>query len=213
MPVFSQVPCLLRAVSCLPPHAFSTDWVSEDWHHGGLPIALRMGSPSPPLAFACVVSDQRLVRVTQMHYILGLFPLVSLHGRPHIIFEGFCVSLYDSLLIVALFHVISSKSWFVNISTLGTFIGWWTINLTFIRFCKAVVDLLSSRSGTDIGLSGAACRVQGVNRYDRTRFAYTSPFQPYLSAWGLVWVTFFILTKGFAVFYKWDTSAFISSCA
>ena len=62
-----------------------------------------MGSPSPPLAFAYVISDRRLVRVTPIHYILGLFPLVSLHGRPHIIFEGFCVSLYDSLSVVAPF--------------------------------------------------------------------------------------------------------------
>jgi hypothetical protein len=73
------------------------DWVFEDWHHGGLPIALRMGSPSPPLAFAYVISGRRFVRVTPMRYILGLFPLVSLHGCPHIIFEGFHVSLCDPL--------------------------------------------------------------------------------------------------------------------
>jgi len=33
-------------------------------------------------------------------------------------------------------HEVPSKSWFIGISTLGTFIGWWTINLTFLRFCK-----------------------------------------------------------------------------
>jgi len=88
----------------------------------------------------------------------------------------------------------SSKvfTWFINISTLGTFIGWWTINLTFLRFW-------------------AACRVQHIERHDKTRFAYTSPLQPYLGIWGMFWTTFFILVNGFTVFYKWDVSKFLTS--
>jgi len=39
---------------------------------------------------------------------------------------NYCVFAYEIL----------SNSWFIGISTLGTFIGWWTINLTFLRFCK-----------------------------------------------------------------------------
>ena len=35
------------------------------------------------------------------------------------------------------FLTILSESWFIGISTLGTFIGWWTINLTFLRFCES----------------------------------------------------------------------------
>ncbi|KAF9784365.1 general amino acid permease 1 [Thelephora terrestris] len=83
-------------------------------------------------------------------------------------------------------------TWFINISTLGTFIGWWTINLTFLRFW-------------------AACRVQHVDRNDKSRFAYKSPLQPYLGIWAMVWTTFFILINGFTVFYKWDVSKFLTA--
>jgi len=64
----------------------------------------------------------------------------------------------------------------------------------------------------NLALSGSACRVQHVDRYDKTRFAYTSPLQPYLGLWGMFWTTFFILLNGFTVFYKWDVSKFLTSC-
>ena len=51
-----------------------------------------------------------------------------------------------------------------------------------------------------------------MDRYDKTRFAYTSPLQPYLGIWGVFWTTFFILVNGFTVFYKWDVSKFLTSC-
>jgi len=57
----------------------------------------------------------------------------------------------------------------------------------------------------------AACRVQGVDRNDKTKFAYKSPLQPYLGIWGMVWTTFFILVNGFTVFYKWNVSKFLTA--
>jgi len=57
----------------------------------------------------------------------------------------------------------------------------------------------------------AACRVQHVNRNDKSRFAYKSPLQPFLGIWGMFWTTFFILVNGFTVFYKWDISKFLTS--
>lgn len=66
--------------------------------------------------------------------------------------------------------------------------------------------------GTNRAISGAACRVQGVDRNDKTRFAYKSPLQPYLGIWGMVWTTFFILVNGFTVFYKWNVSKFLTAC-
>ena len=149
-----------------------------------------------------------------MHSKLVLFPLVGFHGRQEWVLEGFHVGFF--LQVVSNYggfpYEILSNSWFIGISTLGTFIGWWTINLTFLRFCKPSVNLLNSRTGANLALLGAACRVQGMDRNDKTRFAYKSPWQPYLSIWGVFWTTFFILVNGFTVFYKWDVSKFLTSC-
>jgi amino acid transporter len=51
-----------------------------------------------------------------------------------------------------------------------------------------------------------------VDRNDKSRFAYKSPFQPFLSIWAIVWTTFFILVNGFTVFYKWNISKFLTAC-
>ena len=77
--------------------------------------------------------------MTQLHSVLVLLPLVGFHGRQERILKGFHVGLF--LQVIANYrgfaHEILSTSWFIGISTLGTFIGWWTINLTFLRFCKS----------------------------------------------------------------------------
>lgn len=52
---------------------------------------------------------------------------------------------------------------------------------------------------TNRAVSGAACRVQHVDRNDKSRFAYKSPLQPFLGIWGMFWTTFFILVNGFSV--------------
>jgi hypothetical protein len=72
-----------------------------------------------------------------MRSIPVLLPLVGFYGRQEWILEGIHVSFLQAVIGCGGFaHEITSKSWFIGISTLGTFIGWWTINLTFLRFCK-----------------------------------------------------------------------------
>ena len=84
------------------------------------------------------ILDRRLVCMTLTRCNLVSLPLVSFHGRQERILKGFHVGLF--LQVIANYrgfaHEILSTSWFIGISTLGTFIGWWTINLTFLRFCK-----------------------------------------------------------------------------
>lgn len=63
------------------------------------------------------------------------------------------------------------------------------MNITYLRFYKGL-------------------KAQGI---DRTKFSYYSGLQPYLSWWAIVWLTFFILIDGYAVFFVWDTNSFITA--
>ncbi|KAF8840422.1 general amino acid permease 1 [Paxillus ammoniavirescens] len=73
--------------------------------------------------------------------------------------------------------------WLVNLSTVGGFLCWVTINLTYLYF------------------------YQGLKHHniDRKTFIYWSPFQPWLSIWGLVMCIFFTLISGFQVFWNFKT--------
>jgi amino acid transporter len=47
---------------------------------------------------------------------------------------------------------------------------------------------------------------------DRTQFIYYSGLQPWLSYWGVFWTALFILINGFAVFFKFNPSDFVTAC-
>jgi len=80
-------------------------------------------------------------------------------------------------------------NWFVNIVTTGGFIGWFSINLTYVFFHRGM-------------------KAQG---YDLTKNVYNNPFQPYLAYWGIGWTLFFILMNGYAVFFKFESSLFLTA--
>ncbi|KAF8324365.1 general amino acid permease 1 [Cantharellus anzutake] len=80
-------------------------------------------------------------------------------------------------------------NWFVNLSTVGGFFAWLAINSTYIGFWRGL-------------------RAQGI---DRTKFVYWSPFQPYLAIWGTFWLSILILINGFAVFWSFNASDFLTS--
>jgi len=80
-------------------------------------------------------------------------------------------------------------NWFVNLSTVGGFFGWFGINLTFLFYYRGK-------------------KVQG---FDRTKTAYYSSLQPYLSIWGVTWCLIFILINGYDVFFAFNASGFLVS--
>ncbi|KAI0664522.1 general amino acid permease 1 [Cubamyces menziesii] len=80
-------------------------------------------------------------------------------------------------------------NWFVNLSTVGGFFGWWGMNLTYLAFYRGF-------------------KAQGL---DRKKLIYHNNLQPYLSYWGLFWITLFILINGFAVFWDFNASSFLTS--
>ena len=45
--------------------------------------------------------------------------------------------------------------------------------------------------------------------FDRTKTAYYSTLQPYLSIWGVTWCTIFILINGYDVFFAFKASDFL----
>ncbi|KAF7971189.1 hypothetical protein HWV62_21866 [Athelia sp. TMB] len=100
-------------------------------------------------------------------------------------------------------------NWFVSLSTVAGFMGWATMNLTYIRFCEfpRKVCLLFF-----LGCSLAWDLDQGLKRQgiDRKKFIYSNPFQPYLSYWGLLWTVIFILINGFYVFWEFNASSFLT---
>ena len=57
--------------------------------------------------------------------------------------------------------------------------------------------------------SDRGMKIQGL---DRTKLSYHSRLQPWLSLWGMFWTALFILINGFAVFWKFNASDFLTSC-
>ncbi|KAJ7708880.1 general APC amino acid permease [Mycena rosella] len=80
-------------------------------------------------------------------------------------------------------------NWFVNVTTTGGFIGWFSINLTYVCFHRGM-------------------KAQG---FDLTKNVYNNPLQPYLAYWGMGWSLIFILMNGYAVFFKFETSVFLTA--
>lgn len=79
--------------------------------------------------------------------------------------------------------------WLLAITSVAGFITWSLINYCHIRFMKAL-------------------KAQGI---DRSTLPYIAPFQPYLSWFGLFFNVLIIITSGFTVFMKWNTSDFFAA--
>ncbi|EJF56365.1 general amino acid permease 1 [Dichomitus squalens] len=80
-------------------------------------------------------------------------------------------------------------NWFVNLSTVGGFFGWLAMNITYVFFYRGF-------------------KAQGL---DRTKLVYHSGLQPWLSYWGIFWITIFILINGFNVFFDFNASGFLTA--
>jgi len=80
-------------------------------------------------------------------------------------------------------------NWFVNLSTVGGFFGWWGINITYIFFYRGF-------------------KAQGL---DRKQLIYHSNLQPYLSYWGVFWTSLFIIINGFEVFWNFTAAGFLTA--
>jgi len=78
-------------------------------------------------------------------------------------------------------------NWFVNLSTVGGFFSWWSMNVTFLMYYWGM-------------------KVQG---FDRKKTIYHSSLQPWLAIWGTFWTGLFILINGFNVFFAFDVADFL----
>ncbi|CAE6459590.1 unnamed protein product [Rhizoctonia solani] len=116
-----------------------------------------------------------------------IFTRCTKGGLP-IVSVGFC-SLFSLL---AFMNVNTDGAtvfnWLVNLTTIGGFFTWWSINITYVRFYQGL-------------------RAQGI---DRKKFIYFSGLQPYLSYWGIFWTGLIIIINGFAVFFDFNASDFIT---
>ncbi|PPR02279.1 hypothetical protein CVT26_011698 [Gymnopilus dilepis] len=80
-------------------------------------------------------------------------------------------------------------NWFVNLSTTGGFTSWFMMNVTYIHFRRGLL-------------------AQG---YDPAANAYHNKLQPYVAYWGAGWTMFFIIINGFAVFWDFNASGFLTA--
>ncbi|KAM6495240.1 general amino acid permease 1 [Amanita muscaria] len=79
--------------------------------------------------------------------------------------------------------------WLASLTTTGGFVGWFSINLTYIFFRRGMV-------------------AQG---FDLRKNTYNNRFQPYIAYWGCFWTVIFILINGFPVFFNWNVSGFLTA--
>ncbi|KAG5722987.1 Dicarboxylic amino acid permease [Termitomyces sp. T112] len=80
-------------------------------------------------------------------------------------------------------------NWFVNLVTTAGFSSWFTMNLTYIFFYRGM-----KAQGRDLKAN-----------------VYHNPLQPFVAYWGIFWTLFFILVNGFAVFFDFNASGFLTS--
>jgi amino acid transporter len=80
-------------------------------------------------------------------------------------------------------------NWFVNLTTTAGFSTWFSMNLTYVFFRRGLL-------------------AQG---FDLRKNAYNNRFQPYIAYWGMFWTMFFILVNGYAVFWNFTASGFITA--
>ncbi|KAI6164530.1 general APC amino acid permease [Pisolithus thermaeus] len=113
---------------------------------------------------------------------------LSLRGQAPFIFTR-CTS--SGLPIVAIgFTGITVFNWLVNLTTVGGFFTWGSINLTYLFFYRGL-------------------RAQGINR--KERLYYWNSLQPGLAIWGFTWCSIFILINGFEVFWSFKASGFLTA--
>ncbi|KAJ3554850.1 hypothetical protein NM688_g2893 [Phlebia brevispora] len=80
-------------------------------------------------------------------------------------------------------------NWFVSLSTVGGFLCWMGMNVTYVRFYQGM-------------------KAQGI---DRKQLVYHSNLQPWLAYWGIFWTTIFILVNGFECFWDFTASSFLTA--
>ncbi len=80
-------------------------------------------------------------------------------------------------------------NWLLNIVSIAGFITWASISGCHLRFMSALED----------------------RNIPRKTLAYTAPFQPYLTWYGLFFCILILLTNGFTVFIVWNTSDFFTA--
>jgi len=96
-------------------------------------------------------------------------------------------------------------SWLIGLTTTSSFFSWLVINLTFTRFRE---DNLMSLIEYWL-FSGSGMLSQGI---DPKSNSYYNRFQPWIAYWAMFWLSIFILISGYSVFFKWNTSKFVTSC-
>lgn len=106
---------------------------------------------------------------------------------------------------------LSVCSWFVNLSTVSGFFSWLGMHITYLFFCTSLTPS-TPRTLYSPARHHHADRGMKAQGFDRTKLVYHSKLQPYLSIWGIFWVSIFILVNGIAVFWDFNASDFLTSC-
>lgn len=133
-------------------------------------------------------SSRIMVALAEDGLAPSFFKRTNKYGTPY-----FAVGLCSVVGLIAFINLSSSGeevfNWLLNISSTSCFITWILINACHIRFQKIM-------------------RAQNI---PRSELPYLAPLQPYLSWYGLTFVSLITLTCGFTVFIEWNTGDFFSN--
>jgi len=134
------MPGSLQVHSVLQTHTFSVHLVFcmvllyEGKHPRFSPSARAMVFQSSPLDALCDIFKIILCMCLTIHFSRACFPYLPSWTFHRVLKQ--CSSMYA--LSHALICTKSSISWFVNLSTVGGFFGWASINVTYFFFCELI---------------------------------------------------------------------------
>lgn len=81
-------------------------------------------------------------------------------------------------------------NWLVNLTAVGGYFSWAGMNITYVFFYRGM-------------------KAQG---FDRKKLVYNNSLQPWLSYWGIFWSCLIIIINGYAVFWDFNASGFLTAC-
>ncbi|KAI1823614.1 arginine transporter [Xylaria intraflava] len=109
-------------------------------------------------------------------------------GTPH-----YAVALSSAIGLLAFLNLSSGGSnvfsWLLNIASIAGFLGWCSIAICHLAFMRVL-------------------RARGISR---DSLAFKAPMQPYLTIYGLFFCALILITNGFTVFIRWNTSNFFTA--
>ncbi|KAI1437973.1 arginine transporter [Xylaria sp. CBS 124048] len=133
-------------------------------------------------------SSRIVVSLAQEGHAPAFLARTNRFGTPH-----YAVAFSSAIGLLAFLNLSAGGgnvfSWLLNIASIAGFIGWTSIVICHLAFMRVL-------------------KARGISR---DTLAFKAPLQPYLALYGLFFCVLILITNGFTVFIKWNTSNFFAA--